>query len=73
VDLAALERGLQEFLDRLDRITPAAAWDADDLGLIAWVIAAAAALTACEIGRRQLRRAAGEQVPPPELPPGNKS
>jgi hypothetical protein len=55
-DLSALGRGLGQFLNRLEKAGEELVGDGD--GLRPWLIAGAAAATACEIARRQLKRAA---------------
>ena len=57
-DLSTLERGMRQFLEQLDRMGQRLTSDPDGAGLYPWVIAVAAAATACEIARRQLRRSA---------------
>ena len=56
VDLTSLGRGLGRFIDRLERAGEELVGDGD--GLRPWLIAGAAAATAAEIARRQLKRAA---------------
>jgi hypothetical protein len=53
--LSALERGLQQFLGQLERVGRDLTGDRPESGLWPWVVAGAAAITACEIARRQLR------------------
>jgi hypothetical protein len=65
LDLAALERGLQRFLEQLGPTGPRRPGDRDGPALWPWVVAGTAAATACEIARRQLRRPAGG--PPAEV------
>jgi hypothetical protein len=57
LDLSALEAGMRAFLKQLERlgVPPAGS----ESGLSLWLIAGAAAVTACEMARRQLRRTAG--------------
>ena len=54
-DLSGLEVGIQEFLKGLERLTPYLAGDAGGTRLWPWIVALAAAATACEIARRELR------------------
>jgi hypothetical protein len=54
VDLAALGRGLEQFMDRIERVGEQIVGDGE--GLRPWLIAAAAATAACEIARRQIQR-----------------
>jgi hypothetical protein len=56
VDLSALGRGLERFLGRLERAGEELVGDGE--GLRPWLVAGAAAATAAEIARRQLKRAA---------------
>jgi hypothetical protein len=65
VVLSAVERGLHQFLGQLERLNQRLAGDEDGNGLWPWVVAGAAAATACEIARRQLRRPAGVPADPP--------
>jgi hypothetical protein len=55
-DLSALGRELEQFLARIERAGEELIVEGD--GLRPWLIAGAAAATACEIARRQLKRAA---------------
>jgi hypothetical protein len=55
LDLSVLERGMRAFLAQLEQIGSSAAGGGSRLSL--WVLAGAAAATACEIARRQLRSA----------------
>jgi hypothetical protein len=57
-DPAVLERGMQQFLERLERLAPTLGGEQEQRGLAPWVVAAAAAAVACELARRQLRRPA---------------
>jgi hypothetical protein len=59
VPLAAVEAGMQQFLEQLERIGQCLATDQDEGRLWPWIAAGAAAAAACEIARRQLRRAEG--------------
>jgi hypothetical protein len=54
VDLAALGRGLEQFMGRLERAGEQLVGDGE--GLRPWLVAAAAAAAACEIARRQMQR-----------------
>jgi hypothetical protein len=56
VDLVALGRGLETFLTRLEKAGSELAGDSGSLR--PWLVAVAAAAGACEIARRQLKRAA---------------
>jgi hypothetical protein len=62
-DLSALERGMQQFLGQLEQMGEELAGHRDGTALLLWVVALAAAGTAGELARRQLRRPAG---PPPD-------
>lgn len=55
-DVSALERGMQQFLEGLERLGPRLTVDGDGSRLWPWIVAVTAAATACEIARRQLRR-----------------
>ena len=55
-DLSTLERGMQQFLDQLDRVGERLTSDPHGTGLYPWVIAVAAAAAACEMARRQLQK-----------------
>lgn len=63
IDMAALGHGLQQFLTRIERAGEELVGDVD--GLRPWIVAGAAAATACEIARRQMaksqRSAFGDQ------------
>ena len=54
VDLTVVGRGLDQFMHRLERAGEKLVGDGE--GLRPWLVAAAAAATACEIARRQMRR-----------------
>jgi hypothetical protein len=54
VDLSALERGMQQFLEQLGGMGQELADSRDGSGLYLWVVAAATAAAAYEIARRQL-------------------
>jgi hypothetical protein len=54
VDMTVLGRGLDQFMHRLERAGEQLVGDGE--GLRPWLVAAAAAATACEIARRQMRR-----------------
>jgi hypothetical protein len=54
--VAAVEAGLRQFLEQLERVGECLTAERDDSELWPWVVAAAAAATACEIARRQLRQ-----------------
>jgi hypothetical protein len=56
MDLSALEAGMQRFLEQVDGLAERLAGETGS-GLYPWIAAAAAAAIACEIARRQLRRA----------------
>jgi hypothetical protein len=56
VPLAAVEAGLQQFLQQLERAGRSLTADGEEHGPWSWVVAGAAAAAACEIARRQLRR-----------------
>jgi hypothetical protein len=62
IDVAALGRGLGQFLHQIEKVGEELVGDGD--GLRPWLVAGAAAATACEIARRQLKRAA-EYAPIP--------
>jgi hypothetical protein len=55
VDLSALELGLQRFLSQLEQSGRRFVGEFEGADLSPWVVAVAAAATACEIARRQLR------------------
>jgi hypothetical protein len=59
VALSAVEHGMQRFLEQLEQLGLRLAPSRDESGLWPWVVAGAAAATACEIARRQLKRPAG--------------
>jgi hypothetical protein len=71
-ELSALERGMQHFLEQLEGVGQGLGGHGDGLGL--WIAAGAAAAVACEMARRQWRRASGGAGPEvhrlPEPPPG---
>jgi hypothetical protein len=54
IDMAALGHGLQQFLTRIERAGEELVGDGD--GLRPWIVAGAAAATACEIARRQMAK-----------------
>jgi hypothetical protein len=54
IDLAALGRNLQQFVSQLEHVGEELVGPGD--GLRPWIIAGAAAATACEIARRQLKK-----------------
>ena len=56
LDLSALERGLQQFLEQLESAGQDLVEYWEGAGLGPWIVAGAAALTACEIARRQIQR-----------------
>jgi hypothetical protein len=58
-DWSALELGMQQFLGQLEGLGQGLATDRDGTSLSPWIAAVAAAATACEIARRQLRRPVG--------------
>jgi hypothetical protein len=58
-DLSALELSMQQWLEQLERIGQHLALPRNRTGLCLWILAGVAAVTACEIARRQLRRPAG--------------
>jgi hypothetical protein len=64
-DLSALERGLLHFLERLGPAGSRPAGDREGTTLYPWVVAGAAAVAACEIARRQLRRSVAEPAHEP--------
>jgi hypothetical protein len=55
-DPAALEAALRRFLDGLERTGQGLAGDQGRTGLWLWAVAAATALAACELARRQMKR-----------------
>jgi hypothetical protein len=55
VNLSALELGLQQFLAQLEQSGHHLVGEFEEADLSPWIIAVAAAATACEIARRQLR------------------
>jgi hypothetical protein len=79
-DLSALERGVQEFLRQLEQLGRHLAEPGEETGVWPWVVAAAAAVAACELARRQWRRpdepTAGQNPlpgPPRALSPRSRS
>jgi hypothetical protein len=60
LDLSALEQGLKQFLDRIEAAGRDLVGEGDGSGLGPWVIAGTAAVVACEVARRQLRRQTGD-------------
>jgi hypothetical protein len=58
LDLSALEAGMQQFLGQLRELGPRLAGDVEGTSVWPWVIAVAAAASACEIARRELKRSA---------------
>jgi hypothetical protein len=62
LDVTALERGLQQFLARLEAAGRDLVGDGDGARIVPWVVAGAATAAACEIARRQLRRYAAERA-----------
>jgi hypothetical protein len=57
LDASALELGMRQFLDEVDGLGQCLAAVRDGTSVYPWVAAVAAAATACEIARRQLRPA----------------
>ncbi len=57
IPLSAVEAGLRQFLQQVERAGQCLTADRDDGGLWPWVVAGAAAAVACEIARRQFRSA----------------
>ena len=55
VDLSAFELGLQQFLAQLEQSGQHLVGEFEETDLSPWIVAVAAAATACEIARRQLR------------------
>jgi hypothetical protein len=55
-ELSALERGIQRFLGQLEQFGENLTGRGSATGWYLWVVAGAAAVAACEIGRRQLRQ-----------------
>jgi hypothetical protein len=62
-DLSALELGVQQFIERLERTGRPPAGGPDGAGPYLWLAAAAAAAAACELARRQLGRPARRPAP----------
>jgi hypothetical protein len=58
VPLSAVAAGLRQFLEQLEQVGECVAAECDDSRLWPWIVAGAAAATACEIARRQLRQPA---------------
>jgi hypothetical protein len=58
VDSSLVDRALQRFVDGLERLGQTLAPPSDEAGLCLWIIlgATGAAVTACELARRQYRR-----------------
>jgi hypothetical protein len=54
--MAALGRGLRQFLGEIERVGHELVRDEDGSGLRPWLVAGAASAAACEIARRQLKR-----------------
>jgi hypothetical protein len=65
LDLAAVGRGMQRFLEDLEGIGGGMGRPASQTELLLWAVAGTAAGVACEVARRQLRRHA-EAVSPDE-------
>jgi hypothetical protein len=65
-DLSALELGLQQFLGQLERMGQQLTGHRDGTGLGLWIVAGAAAATACEIARRQLVRSQESEIVLPD-------
>jgi hypothetical protein len=59
LDLAAVRRSMQQFLEEIDGMGRGLAVDQDGTGLLLGIIAGGAAVAACEIARRQWRRPDG--------------
>jgi hypothetical protein len=57
LNVTALEQGMQHFLGQLQRAGEDLTGTGHGPGLGIWLAAGAAAALACEVGRRQLRRA----------------
>jgi hypothetical protein len=55
-DLSALKLGMQQFVAQLEQVGERLTGSRDGMGLCLWVMAGAAAVTACEMARRQLVR-----------------
>jgi hypothetical protein len=55
-DDSALDVGIQQFLEQLERLCPRLANDGESSALWPWIVAVTAAATAGEIARRELRR-----------------
>jgi hypothetical protein len=55
-DDSALDVGIQQLLEQLERLCPRLANDGDSSALWPWIVAVTAAATAGEIARRELRR-----------------
>jgi len=55
-DDSALDVGIQQFLEQLERLCPSLTNHADSSALWPWIVAVTAAATAGEIARRELRR-----------------
>jgi len=65
VDLSAVELGIRQFLEQLEQLSPDLAKPQGGTGLCLWLAAWAAALAACVIAHRQLRRSV--EVPALEM------
>ncbi len=50
---------MQQFLGQLERMGQGLVGHRDEAGLYLWIVAGAAVVMACEIARRQVRRARG--------------
>jgi hypothetical protein len=55
-DIAALERGMEQFLNQFERLAVAVTVPVGRYTLPAWLVSAGAAVLAWEVGRRQLRQ-----------------
>jgi hypothetical protein len=58
LDLTAVQLGMHQFLDQMERMGQRLVRHRDGTGLYLWIVAEATAAMACEIARRQLRRPA---------------
>ena len=57
VDAGILEQSIRQFLDHVQDVTRATRGESNEDSIVPWIVAAAVAGLACEIGRRQMHRA----------------
>jgi hypothetical protein len=77
VNVAALESGMRQFLEHLERLGDGLAGHGEWTGWDLWIVAGATAGVACEIARRQLRPPVGGSLTVTQIagspPPSGKS